>query len=65
MPARTHYETLGVPRDASTDEIRFAYRALAQRLQISGTPTFVLEDELLRGYLPFDQLQVMIEEKRG
>ncbi len=40
-------------------------RELAQRLQISGTPTFVLEDELLRGYLPFDQLAFMVDEKRG
>lgn len=40
-------------------------RALAQRLQISGTPTFVLEDELLRGFLPFDQLQTIVDEKRG
>ena len=31
-------------------------RALAQRLQISGTPTFVFETELLRGYLPAEQL---------
>ncbi len=39
-------------------------RALAQRLQISGTPTFVLEDELLRGYLPADQLEIIVSEKR-
>ncbi|QFT59812.1 Disulfide bond formation protein D precursor [Sulfitobacter sp. THAF37] len=40
-------------------------RALAQKLQISGTPTFVMEDELLRGYLPYDQMQAIVEEKRG
>lgn len=39
-------------------------RGLAQRLQISGTPTFVLEDELLRGYLPADQLELIVAEKR-
>ncbi|PCJ05719.1 MAG: disulfide bond formation protein DsbA [Rhodobacteraceae bacterium] len=39
-------------------------RALAQRLKISGTPTFVLEDELLRGYLPADQMSVIIADKR-
>ncbi len=39
-------------------------RALAQRLKISGTPTFVIEDELLRGYLPADQLQEIIADKR-
>ncbi|MGB3246377.1 MAG: DsbA family protein [Sulfitobacter sp.] len=40
-------------------------RALAQTLQINGTPTFVMQDELLRGYLPFDQMQAMVAEKRG
>lgn len=40
-------------------------RALAQRLKISGTPTFVLQDELLRGYLPLDQMQAIVEAKRG
>jgi protein-disulfide isomerase len=49
---------------AVTEELR-ATRELAQRLQISGTPTFVLEDEMLRGYLPFDQMQMIVEDKRG
>jgi protein-disulfide isomerase len=40
-------------------------RALAERLRISGTPTFVMEDELLRGYLPFDQMEAIVAEKRG
>jgi protein-disulfide isomerase len=39
-------------------------RDLAQRLQISGTPTFVLQDELLRGFLPADQLAVIVADKR-
>ncbi|MEM9578389.1 MAG: DsbA family protein [Pseudomonadota bacterium] len=50
--------------EAITDELR-ATRALAQRLQISGTPTFVLEDEMLRGFLPSDQLQMIVDDKRG
>lgn len=40
-------------------------RALAQRLQINGTPTFVLGDEMLRGFLPADQLQLIVDDKRG
>ncbi len=40
-------------------------RDLAQALQISGTPTFVMQDELLRGYLPYDQMKSIVEEKRG
>jgi protein-disulfide isomerase len=50
--------------DQVTQEIA-ATRALAQRLAISGTPTFVMHDELLRGYLPYDQMQAMVAEKRG
>lgn len=40
-------------------------RALAQRLQISGTPTFVLGDELLRGFVPYDGMAEMVAEQRG
>ena len=50
--------------DSVTQEIADT-RALAQRLQITGTPTFVMKDELLRGYLPFDQMQALIADKRG
>ncbi|MES0824059.1 DsbA family protein [Ruegeria sp. SCP11] len=32
-------------------------RALAQRMKIAGTPSFVLGTELLRGFLPADQMQ--------
>ncbi|NVK13501.1 MAG: DsbA family protein [Rhodobacteraceae bacterium] len=39
-------------------------RALAQRMAISGTPTFVLGTELLRGYLPADQMEMMVAEIR-
>lgn len=49
---------------AVTDEIAQT-RALAQKLEINGTPTFVLHDELLRGFLPADQMEAMIAEKRG
>ncbi len=50
--------------EAVTEELTKT-RELAQRLQISGTPTFVLEDELLRGYLPYDEMQVIVADKRG
>lgn len=40
-------------------------RALAQRLQINGTPTFVVQDELLRGFLPGDQMAALIAQKRA
>lgn len=66
-------ETLSLDADAiearmEDEEVTVALRAtrdLAQRLQISGTPTFVLEDEMLRGFLPADQLQMIVDDKRG
>tara|TARA_R110002094_G_scaffold103028_3_gene102602 strand:+ start:1378 stop:2121 length:744 start_codon:yes stop_codon:yes gene_type:complete len=54
----------GMDSDEITREIA-EIRALAQRLNISGTPTFVMQDELLRGYLPYDQMRAIVEEKRG
>lgn len=37
---------------------------LAQKLRISGTPTFVLEDEMLRGYLPASEMARIVAQKR-
>lgn len=50
--------------DEVTQEIAQT-RDLAQKLKISGTPTFVMQDELLRGYLPYDQLEIIVADKRG
>ena len=40
-------------------------RALAQKLRITGTPTFILQDEMLRGYLPYDQMMLIVDDKRS
>lgn len=42
-----------------------ANRALAERLQINGTPGFVLGDEILRGYLPLAQMQDRVAQVRA
>ena len=57
-------DTGGMDADEVTQRIADT-RALAQRLQITGTPTFVMHDEMLRGYLPYDQMMQLVEEKRG
>ncbi|WP_300058052.1 DsbA family protein [uncultured Roseobacter sp.] len=49
--------------ESVTEEIRKT-RALAQQLQITGTPTFVMHDEMLRGFLPYDQMKDLVAEKR-
>lgn len=40
-------------------------RALAQRLQINGTPSFVVKDQMLRGYLPLEQMMALVDQKRS
>lgn len=37
---------------------------LAQRLQISGTPTFVFGDQMLRGYVPIDGMRQIVKQVR-
>ncbi|WP_264213187.1 DsbA family protein [Leisingera thetidis] len=53
----------GMDSEEVTAELRRT-RELAQKLAISGTPTFVLGGELLRGYLPADQMEIMVAEIR-
>lgn len=38
---------------------------LAQALAINGTPTFVVGEELLRGYVPFDSMLQIVNELRS
>jgi protein-disulfide isomerase len=38
---------------------------LAQKLQIEGTPAFVLGDQMLRGYLPLKTMRDIVAEVRG
>ena len=41
-----------------------ANHALAQRLEINGTPGFVFRDRMIRGYLPLQQMQQTVLEVR-
>ena len=42
-----------------------ANRVLAETLDIRGTPTFVMNDQMIRGYLPLDAMTAAIAELRG
>lgn len=65
-------ETLGLDADAilvqmESDEVTAVLaetRALAQRLGINGTPTFVLPDRMLRGYVPLEGMREMVADVR-
>jgi protein-disulfide isomerase len=39
-------------------------RALGQKLQINGTPSFVFGDEMVRGYVPLEAMQGLIDAQR-
>jgi protein-disulfide isomerase len=41
-----------------------ANHALADGMEISGTPTFVLKDQMLRGYVPLDQMRTIVADAR-
>lgn len=65
-------DTLGLDADAvlaamDSEDINrqlASTRALAQALQINGTPSFVMGDQLIRGYVPLDAMQQIIAEAR-
>jgi protein-disulfide isomerase len=42
-----------------------ANRALAQKLDINGTPSFILEEEMLRGYVPLARMQELVTSVRA
>ena len=51
--------------DPKTAEIITRNRDLAQLLAINGTPAFIIDDKLIPGYLPKDELASTIKEVRA
>ncbi|WP_296763793.1 DsbA family protein [Sediminimonas sp.] len=49
--------------DAVSDVIARNHQ-LANRLQITGTPTFIFDDRMLRGYVPLDKMQEVAAQIR-
>jgi len=40
-------------------------RALGQAMQISGTPSFIMHDQVVRGYVPLEGMQDIVKDIRG
>ena len=55
---------LSAPCRAMTAVLR-ANRQLAERLQISGTPAFVIGGDMIKGYVPLATLQEVVAAERG
>lgn len=53
----------GMQTDEITRRLQ-ATRDLASNLQVSGTPTFVLGDRMLRGAMPLEEMAALIETQR-
>lgn len=51
--------------DPEIDRVIEANHALAQSLGITGTPTFVIGETMLRGYLPLEGMQDVVAEERS
>lgn len=51
--------------DPQVDQMIGENHALAQRLQITGTPAFVLGDQMLRGYVPLNGMQQLVAQMRN
>lgn len=62
LDGRAIWEGMSNPRIA---EIIQNNRLLGQRMQISGTPTFVMEDQMLRGYVPLEGMMQIVAELRA
>lgn len=62
LPPAPILERMGHPEVA---EVIAENRALAQRMQIGGTPTFVIGDRMLRGYVPQAQMEAMVAALRA
>lgn len=62
------FDTPKVFEEMNSDAVRDIItenRMLGQRLNINGTPSFVFEDQLLRGYMPLDGMQQIVKDLRG
>ncbi|MEO1677340.1 MAG: DsbA family protein [Pseudomonadota bacterium] len=55
-------ETMGTQE---VTDIILANRTLAQQLEIRGTPTFVVGDTMLRGYVPLDGMREVVAAERA
>ncbi|WP_341365799.1 DsbA family protein [Yoonia sp. BS5-3] len=56
--------TAAMDSDEVTD-VLVQNRALADQLQITGTPAFVVGDQMVRGFIPADQMLLIVADLRG
>ncbi|MEM1233816.1 MAG: DsbA family protein [Pseudomonadota bacterium] len=52
-------------QSSEIDDIITQNRELARAMQITGTPTFVIGGQMLRGFLPLEGMRELVNEERG
>lgn len=56
---------LAAMSDKNVDAALARGQEIGAAFQISGTPTFIMNDEILRGYVPYDAMVEIVAELRG
>lgn len=51
--------------DPAVTGVIAANARLGQLMQVTGTPTFVVQDQMLRGYLPLEQMMLVVDQVRN
>lgn len=56
---------MGAMDNPETDAVISRNHALGQRMQINGTPSFIMGDQMLRGYVPLEGMMQVVAGLRG
>ncbi len=68
LAADNKFDADAIIKKMNTEEVTAVLRAnhqLAERMNISGTPTFIIGNEMLRGYAPEEAMAKIVAEQRG
>lgn len=68
LAADNKFDADAIIKTMNTEEVTAVLRAnhqLAERMNISGTPTFIIGNEMLRGYAPEEAMAKIVAEQRS
>ena len=67
MPKKTGLDVEKIKKDAAGEDVQAAlakHSEIAQAMRISGTPGFIVGDQIIRGYLPYEDMKTVIASIR-
>ncbi len=68
LAEQNKFDADAIVKQMNTEAVTAVLRAnhqLAERMNISGTPTFIIGNEMLRGYAPEEAMAKIVAEQRG